>query len=94
MERFDHDWSRFRDDSLVSRIAREPGHHLLPDDAPALLDWYRELYEGTGGRVSPLVGRALESLGYDAIYRLAPSAVRERVPAWSDALAWLSLIHI
>ena len=88
IERFDRDWSRFREDSLVSLIAREPGRHRLPDDAPALLDWYRELYEGTGGHVSPLVGRALESLGYGSDYRLTPAATPERIPAWSDAISW------
>ncbi|HWH25231.1 MAG TPA: FAD:protein FMN transferase [Pseudolysinimonas sp.] len=87
IDEFDRAWSRFRDDSLVSRIAREPGHHRLPADAPPLLDWYRELYEGTAGQLSPLVGRALETLGYDASYRLTPLAVRERVPTWQDALA-------
>ncbi len=33
IERFDRDWSRFRDDSLVARIAREPGSWRLPADA-------------------------------------------------------------
>ena len=88
IERFDRDWSRFRPDSLVSRIAREPGHYRLPDDAGPLLTLYRELYEASGGRVSPLVGHALESLGYDSGYRLTPTDTRERVPAWADAIAW------
>jgi FAD:protein FMN transferase len=88
IDRFDRDWSRFRDDSLVSRIAREPGRHRLPADAGPLLALYRELYTASGGRVSPLVGRALESLGYDAAYRLTRSATREPVPAWDDAIAW------
>lgn len=88
IERFDRDWSRFREDSLVSRIAREPGRHRLPADAGPLLDWYRELYEGTGGRVSPLVGRALESLGYDAAYRLTPASALAAVPSWADAMSW------
>ncbi len=88
IDRFDRDWSRFRDDSLVSRIAREPGSYRMPDDAPELLALYRELYQASGGRVSPLVGRALESLGYDAQYRLTPAAVRQPVPMWEDALAW------
>ena len=88
IERFDRDWSRFRDDSLVSRIAREPGSYRMPDDAPELLALYRELYQASGGRVSPLVGRALESLGYDAQYRLTPAAARQPVPTWEDALAW------
>jgi len=88
IERFDRDWSRFRDDSLVTRIARSPGRHRMPEDAPALLALYGELYRASSGRVSPLVGRALESLGYDAHYRLTPAATRAPVPSWDDALAW------
>ena len=88
VERFDRDWSRFRDDSVVTRIAREPGRHRLPADAGPLLDWYRELYEGTGGQVSPLVGRTMESLGYDAAYRLTPDSSPAPVPAWADAMSW------
>lgn len=88
IEDFDRAWSRFREDSLVSRIARAPGRHRLPDDAAPLLTWYRELYEGTGGRVSPLVGRTLETLGYDATYRLTPADRIAEVPSWDDAVAW------
>jgi thiamine biosynthesis lipoprotein len=53
-----------------------------------LLALYRELYGASGGRVSPLVGCALESLGYDAQYRLTPSSARQPVPSWEDALSW------
>ncbi len=88
IDRFDQDWSRFREDSLVTRIAREPGHYRLPDDAGPLLDLYGRLYTASAGRVSPLVGRTLESLGYDAAYRLIPSAHRVPVPAWGDVIAW------
>jgi thiamine biosynthesis lipoprotein len=88
VERFDRDWSRFRPDSLVTRIARGPGRHRLPADAGPLLEEYRRLYDGTGGRVSPLVGRTLESLGYDAAYRLTPASALAPVPAWEDAISW------
>lgn len=88
IERYDRDWSRFRDDSLVRRIAREPGSYELPPEAGPLLGLYRELYEATAGRVSPLVGRAMEELGYDAHYRLTPAAARMPIPAWDDAVAW------
>jgi thiamine biosynthesis lipoprotein len=88
IERFDHDWSRFREDSLVARIARTPGRYRMPDDAAELLGLYRELYLASGGRVSPLVGRALESLGYDAQYRLIPATTRAPVPLWDDAISW------
>ncbi|WP_255513507.1 FAD:protein FMN transferase [Homoserinibacter sp. GY 40078] len=82
--RFDADWSRFREDSLVARIARTPGHHRLPDEAGELLDLYGELYAATAGRVSPLVGSALAGLGYGP--RLAGAVTA--VPRWEDALAW------
>ncbi len=85
IERFDRDWSRFRDDSLVARIAREPGRHRMPEDAGRLLDLYAELYPATNGRVSPLVGGALSGLGYGP--RLA-AGVADAVPRWDDAIAW------
>lgn len=88
IERFDAVYSRFRSDSLVSRIGREAGVWELPADAAALLSLYRALYEATDGAVSPLVGRRLENLGYDRAYSLTPEAVSVRVPAWDDAIAW------
>lgn len=88
VERFDRDWSRFRDDSLISAMARAPGRYRLPPDAPPLLAHYRELFEATQGRVSPLVGRSLEALGYDAAYRLRPALDIPSVPSWDDAIAW------
>jgi thiamine biosynthesis lipoprotein len=71
--RFDTDWSRFRDDSWVAEVARGgAGTYALPDDAGPLLDAYDVAARCTDGAVSPLVGRALESLGYDATYSLRP----------------------
>jgi thiamine biosynthesis lipoprotein len=88
VERFDRDWSRFRADSLVSTISRVPGRYRLPPDAPPLLAHYRELYDATNGRVSPLVGRNLEALGYDATYRLRPAPEIPTIPSWDEAIAW------
>jgi len=71
--RFDADWSRFRDDSWVSRVAASGmGEYDLPADAGPLLAAYDVAARCTDGAVSPLVGRALEDLGYDAGYRLRP----------------------
>jgi thiamine biosynthesis lipoprotein len=77
VDRFDRTYSRFRDDSLVSEIARSPGRHTFPADAIALFDLYDSLVEATGGAVDPLVGRELELLGYDAAYRLQPAGPAE-----------------
>lgn len=86
--RFDCDWSRFRGDSLVARIAaaRDGGEWRLPDDAAPLLGMYERLHAVTGGRVSPLVGASLERLGYDVAYRLRPSGEPLAAPAWSETL--------
>lgn len=88
IERFDRAWSRFRDDSLVSRMAREPGTWTLPSGAAALLGLYARLHTATGGRMTPLVGDRLAALGYDGSYRLRPASALAPVPAWADALAW------
>ena len=85
--RFDRDWSRFRADSRIAALAT-PGRHRLADDAGPLLAFYRELFEATAGRVTPLVGRTLEALGYDAAYRLRAAADIPSVPAWDAAIAW------
>jgi thiamine biosynthesis lipoprotein len=88
IEVFDRTWSRFRDDSLVARIATTPGVWEFPDDAPPLFDLYRRLYEATDGALSPLVGRALDNLGYDRAYSLRPNGGSTTVPAWDDAISW------
>lgn len=61
---------------------------MFPAEAPALFDVYRRLYEATDGAVSPLVGRALETLGYDRAYSLRPTGRPGPVPTWDDAVAW------
>ena len=38
--------------------------------------------------MSPLVGRALEELGYDSTYSLKPSSTRTRIPDWAEAISW------
>lgn len=88
IDAFDRTYSRFRDDSLVSAIALKAGTFAFPDDAPPLFDVYRRLYAATDGRMSPLVGGALERLGYDRAYSLRPSGPPTPVPSWDDSFAW------
>lgn len=82
VDRFDRDWSRFRADSRIAPLAAGDARVRLADDAGPLLAYYRELRAATGGRVSPVVGRSLEVLGYDAGYRLAPSGDPLPAPVW------------
>lgn len=86
IEAYDVTWSRFRADSLVTRMSETAGAWPLPPEAPALLALYRTLYEATAGAVTPLVARRLESLGYDARYSLTPQRQLAPIPAWDDVM--------
>jgi len=89
IDRFDRDWSRFRDDSLISRISQSAGDYVLPPEATPLFDFYRTLYDLSRGAVTPLVGRTLEALGYDRHYTLVPQpGVPPVIPAWDDAFSF------
>jgi thiamine biosynthesis lipoprotein len=88
IESFDAQWSRFRDDSLVSRLAREAGSVPAPPDAAAMLDLYAQLATATDGAVNPLVGAALARRGYDAGYSLTDRGASAAPGAWRDILTW------
>jgi thiamine biosynthesis lipoprotein len=70
IDAFDRAYSRFRPDSLLSRVAHAPGEVTLPSDSVALFHLYRDLYQATRGALSPLVGSALDHWGYGPGYRL------------------------
>ncbi len=88
LEQFDSVYSRFRADSLVTRIAAEPGRWMFPPDAAPLFSLYRTLYNATEGAMSPLVGGRLENLGYDRDYTLRPRDEAVDVPVWDDIMHW------
>jgi FAD:protein FMN transferase len=85
---FDAIYSRFRDDSLVAQIAREKGTFTFPDDAFLMLSLYRDLYERTGGLVTPLVGQMLVDAGYDATYSLVQKKPLQVAPLWEDVMTY------
>lgn len=84
---FDHIYSRFRDDSLVTKL-RQPGTYTFPDDVKKLLNFYEALYRVTDGAVTPLIGATLEHAGYDSVYSLRPKSGIVTPPAWQDAMTW------
>jgi FAD:protein FMN transferase len=90
-EEFDASFSRFRRDSLVSRVAMaaKGGRFWFPNDAVPIFDFYDRLHAATAGAMDPLVGRDLELLGYDADYSLTPAPENGRAeevehgrPSW------------
>jgi thiamine biosynthesis lipoprotein len=85
IDKFDRHYSRFRPDSLVSRMARNAGTYRLPADARPLFDLYHELYRHSAGAVTPLIGQTLADAGYDADYRLTPRLLTPPY-AWDEVL--------
>lgn len=85
---FDRDWSRFRDDSLVSALARGAGVVAAPPDTGDMLDAFVELSDATGGAVNPLVGDALVRRGYDPSYSFIDRGAAPAPGDWRERLAW------
>ncbi len=87
---FDTAYSRFRDDSLVARVATGPGEYEFPDDVVEFVELYKRLYDATNGAMSPLVGSSLSVLGYDKDYSLhagQPVAAPDwKVTKWSGRI--------
>lgn len=85
---FDKDYSRFRSDSLVTKMSQEVGVYDLPDDAKPMMDIYERLYKLTGGSLTPLIGRVMEDAGYDPQYSLETKGTLTQPPAWNEAIEY------
>ena len=88
IEKFDTAYSRFRPDSIVSKIALNAGVYTLPDDAEPMFSLYRELYEMSKGLITPLVGQVLVDVGYDAKYSLHPKDEIQKIKKWDDVMKY------
>ncbi|MES2213429.1 MAG: FAD:protein FMN transferase [Patescibacteria group bacterium] len=87
IEIFDLAYSRFRQDSLVTRMSHTAGEYIVPDDAEHMMSLYRVVYEVTGGAVTPLVGQVLSDAGYDAEYSFVEKEM-SRAREWDDVLEY------
>ncbi|WP_404433730.1 FAD:protein FMN transferase [Microbacterium lacus] len=88
IDRFEHEWSRFRADSAVSALANGVAQVPLPPDAPALFDTYAQLSAATDGAVNPLVGDALARRGYGPEVSLIDRGAQAAPEDWRRMLAW------
>jgi thiamine biosynthesis lipoprotein len=84
---FDKTYSRFRDDSLVGQMAAQSGTYKFPDDFRPLMAIYLKCYELTDGRMTPLIGSALEQAGYDKSYRLRAQEL-SAIPDFHEVISW------
>ena len=85
---FDKTYSRFRSDSLVTKMSQESGEFVLPEDAKKLFELYYELYTATEGLFSPFVGQILVDAGYDADYSLTQKKELVAPPLWEQVIRY------
>jgi len=83
---FDALYSRFKPNSLVTKLATTIGTIGVPPELVAMLRHYEKLYEVTDGKINPTIGFALEDTGYDANYSLVEQSVLRPVHALPEAL--------
>ncbi|MET0590699.1 MAG: FAD:protein FMN transferase, partial [Naasia sp.] len=87
IEEFDQAYSRFRSDSLVTRLQADGGACEFPPDLGPMIGVYEALLAATDGVMTPLVGGSLERLGYDAGYSLQQSGPAVGSPDWSATIS-------
>jgi thiamine biosynthesis lipoprotein len=83
---FDKDYSRFRVDSLVTKMSRAAGHYEMPADFQAMYDFYKKMYDLTDGNVTPLIGQTVSDAGYDAQYSFQKKETVATPPAWEETI--------
>ena len=91
IDEYEHALSRFRADSLVTRIgnAEHGGHFDFPDWAGPLFDLYDALHAATRGAIDPCVGEDLIRLGYDPTLSFTVEAdAGERLGALRGRPVW------
>ena len=87
LEEYDRTYSRFRDDSIIARMKQGAGRFEFPEDFARMYGFYQTLYRLTDGRVTPLIGAALEQAGYDKTYSLKPGEIAE-IPGLETTVRW------
>ncbi len=84
---FDLAYSRFRDDSLVTKMSLSAGEYVLPSDADKMISIYKKIYDVTNGLVTPLIGKVLVDAGYDATYSLKEKPLTKPL-SWNETMVW------
>ncbi|MCA9347979.1 FAD:protein FMN transferase [Candidatus Saccharibacteria bacterium] len=85
IEDFDFAYSRFRPDSLVSQLHKQPLDGVsFPDSIKPIYDIYQQLEILSDGKINPLVGTRLDELGYGQDYTLRPKSTLSKIPLFTQ----------
>lgn len=77
--------SRFRQDSWVWQLSEQAGEYPTPADVYPLLVFYKQLYDATGGLVTPLIGQTMRQAGYDENYSFRSGRLSRPLP-WEEVI--------
>ena len=84
---FDKNYSRFRADSLVTKMSKVSGIFEMPDDADGMISLYKSFYIITNGLVTPLIGKVLVDAGYDEKYSFETKPLTSP-KTWDNIIKW------
>ncbi|OGD81618.1 hypothetical protein A2572_04550 [Candidatus Collierbacteria bacterium RIFOXYD1_FULL_40_9] len=84
VEDFESNFSRFRNTSFVTSLAKKEGTYSLPNTAKKLLDFYELLFDLTNGLFTPTITKSLVSAGYDKNYSLTPQKKLATPDDWKN----------
>jgi thiamine biosynthesis lipoprotein len=85
-QEFDQTYSRFKPDSLVSKLATQSGIFDVPKDLVEMLRLYQSLNIATAGKLNPLIGNTLSDLGYNAQYSLTEQQTIRPTPDFNQTI--------
>lgn len=88
IEAYDQTYSRFRPDSLVTKISHQSGDYQFPADAAELFALYSDMYRLTRGKFTPLIGQVMEDAGYDAAYSFIEQPVIRQPQQWEQVMQY------
>ncbi len=87
IEDFESTYSRFRDGSLLSKIAVSHETMELPKDAKELFDIYKKFTKLTLGSFTPFIGKTLVEAGYDRDYSFEKKIITKQL-VWDEVFEY------
>lgn len=82
-EKFEKNYSRFRNDSIIYEISKKSGIYEFPKEDLEFLEFNNLLSKITQSKFTLLIGATLSQAGYDKDYSLIPKKI-EKLPIESE----------
>lgn len=87
---FNETYSRFKENSLVTKISKSSGKFVVPKEFVEILKIYQQFNKITNASMNPLIGNTISDLGYDKSYTLTKNETIRPTPDFNKTLIILS----